>query len=73
MNLILIFVGAVLVNNFVMNQFMGICPFLGVSKKTETAFGMGMAVTFVITVASLATYFVRPVSYTHLDVYKRQP
>ena len=59
MNLILIFVGAVLVNNFVMNQFMGICPFLGVSKKTETAFGMGMAVTFVITVASLATYFVR--------------
>ena len=59
MNLILIFVGAVLVNNFVMNRFMGICPFLGVSKKTETAFGMGMAVTFVITVASLVTYFVR--------------
>ena len=59
MNLILIFVGAVLVNNFVMNKFMGCCPFLGVSKKTETAFGMGMAVTFVITVASLATYFVR--------------
>ena len=45
MNLILIFVGGVLVNNFVMNRFMGICPFLGVSKKTETAFGMGMAVT----------------------------
>ena len=59
MNLILIFVGAVLVNNFVTNKFMGCCPFLGVSKKTETAFGMGMAVTFVITVASLATYFVR--------------
>ena len=59
MNLILIFVGAVLVNNFVMNKFMGCCPFLGVSKKTETAFGMGMAVTVVITVASLATYFVR--------------
>ena len=59
MDLILIFVGAVLVNNFVMNKFMGCCPFLGVSKKTETAFGMGMAVTFVITVASLATYFVR--------------
>ena len=60
MNLILIFVGAVLVNNFVMNKFMGCCPFLGVSKKTETAFGMGMAVTFVITIASLVTYFVRP-------------
>ncbi|NLF28102.1 MAG: electron transport complex subunit RsxA [Clostridiales bacterium] len=59
MNLILIFVGAVLVNNFVMNRFMGICPFLGVSKKTETAFGMGMAVTFVITLASVITYFVR--------------
>ena len=59
MNLILIFVGAVLVNNFVMNKFMGCCPFLGVSKKTETAFGMGMAVTFVITIASLVTYFVR--------------
>ena len=59
MDLILIFVGTVLVNNFVMNKFMGCCPFLGVSKKTETAFGMGMAVTFVITVASLATYFVR--------------
>ena len=41
MDLILIFVGAVLVNNFVMNKFMGCCPFLGVSKKTETAFGMG--------------------------------
>ena len=53
MNLILIFVGAVLVNNFVMNKFMGCCPFLGVSKKTETAFGMGMAVT---------------VSYTHLTL-----
>ena len=59
MNLILILVGAILVNNFVMNKFMGICPFLGVSKKTETAFGMGMAVTFVITIASLVTYFVR--------------
>ena len=51
MNLILILIGAMLVNNFVLNKFMGICPFLGVSKKTETAFGMGMAVTFVITVA----------------------
>ena len=59
MNLILILIGAMLVNNFVLNKFMGICPFLGVSKKTETAFGMGMAVTFVITVASLVTYFVR--------------
>ncbi len=59
MNLLLIFVGSLLVNNFVMNRFYGICPFLGVSKKVETAMGMGMAVIFVITVASVVTYFVR--------------
>ncbi len=59
MNLLLIFVGSLLVNNFVLNRFYGICPFLGVSKKVETAFGMGMAVIFVITVASVVTYFVR--------------
>ena len=41
-NLLLIIVGGVLVNNFVMSQFLGICPFLGVSKKVETATGMGM-------------------------------
>ena len=51
-NLLLIIVGGVLVNNFVMSQFLGICPFLGVSKKTETALGMGMAVTFVMALAS---------------------
>ena len=58
-NLLLIVVGGVLVNNFVMSQFLGICPFLGVSKKTETALGMGMAVTFVMALASLITYFVQ--------------
>lgn len=57
-NLLLIIVGSVLVNNFVMSQFLGICPFLGVSKKTETALGMGMAVTFVMTIASLFTYII---------------
>lgn len=57
--LLLIVVGGVLVNNFVMSQFLGICPFLGVSKKTETALGMGMAVTFVMAIASLFTYFVQ--------------
>ena len=46
---------AALVNNFVLSQFMGICPFLGVSKKVETAAGMGGAVVFVITIASLWT------------------
>ena len=46
---------AALINNFVLSQFMGICPFLGVSKKVETAAGMGGAVVFVITIASLCT------------------
>lgn len=46
---------AALVNNFVLSQFMGICPFLGVSKKVETAAGMGGAVVFVVTIASLCT------------------
>ena len=59
MKLLLILIGSMLVNNFVMNKFYGCCPFLGVSKKVETAFGMGMAVIFVITVASFVTYFVR--------------
>ncbi len=56
--LFLIFVGAALVNNFVLSQFLGICPFLGVSKKVETALGMGIAVAFVMTLASASTYFV---------------
>lgn len=51
-------IGAILVENFVLVQFLGICPFLGVSKKIETAFGMGMAVTFVMAVASAVTYVV---------------
>ena len=51
-----ILVGSLLVNNFVMNKFLGICPFLGVSKKFETSMGMGMAVTFVMTLASLICY-----------------
>lgn len=53
-----ILVGAVLVNNFVMHRFLGICPFLGVSKKIDTAIGMGMAVTFVMTVASFFAWMV---------------
>ncbi len=58
-SLIMIVVGGVLVNNLIMSQFLGICPFLGVSKKTETALGMGMAVTFVMAIASLFTFFVQ--------------
>jgi electron transport complex protein RnfA len=59
MKLVLIALSSILVNNFVVVQFLGICPFLGVSKKTDTALGMGLAVTFVIALASAVTYFVQ--------------
>lgn len=58
MNLILLFIGAALVNNFVLVKFLGICAYLGVSKKVDTALGMGAAVTFVMGIASLFTYLV---------------
>ena len=53
-----IVVGGLLVNNFVMNTFLGICPFLGVTKKFDTALGMGLAVTFVMTLASFVAWIV---------------
>ncbi len=56
MEYILIFISAIFVNNVVLSQFLGICPFLGVSKKISTAAGMGLAVTFVLTVAVIVTY-----------------
>ncbi|MCK4417674.1 MAG: electron transport complex subunit RsxA [Candidatus Latescibacteria bacterium] len=56
--LFVIFVAAVLVNNFVLVRFLGICPFLGVSKRIETALGMGVAVIFVMTLASVGTHLV---------------
>jgi electron transport complex protein RnfA len=59
MEYILIFITAIFVNNVVLSQFLGICPFLGVSKKVSTASGMGMAVTFVMTLATLVTYFIQ--------------
>ena len=58
-DLLVILVSAIFVNNFVLARFLGICPFLGVSKKVETALGMGMAVTFVMTVATVVTWFVQ--------------
>ena len=63
-----ILVGSLLVNNFVMNKFLGICPFLGVSKKFDTALGMGMAVTFVMTVASLVAWVVEHYVLVPLDL-----
>ena len=58
MSLTMIFISAILVNNIVLSQFLGICPFLGVSKKISTAAGMGLAVMFVMTISSIATYLV---------------
>ncbi len=52
----IILLSSIFVNNFVMSRFLGICPFLGVSKKIETALGMGMAVTFVMALASVITW-----------------
>ena len=56
MEYFLIFISAIFVNNIVLSQFLGICPYLGVSKKINTAAGMGVAVTFVLTVAVIVTY-----------------
>ncbi|TDT61135.1 electron transport complex subunit RsxA [Fonticella tunisiensis] len=58
MRILTIMISAIFINNFVMSRFLGMCSFLGVSKKTETAFGMGMAVTFVMTLASFISYIV---------------
>ena len=55
-NCMLIAVASALVNNVVLSQFLGLCPFIGVSKKTDTAAGMGTAVIFVIMIASAVTY-----------------
>ena len=65
--LILIFISAIFVNNIVLSQFLGICPFLGVSKKTETAAGMGGAVIFVITISSFVTSLIYKFILTPTD------
>ena len=59
LSLILIIITAIFVNNVVLAQFLGICPFLGVSKKVDTASGMGMAVTAVLVVATIVTYLIQ--------------
>jgi electron transport complex protein RnfA len=59
MEYVLIFITAIFINNVVLSQFLGICPFLGVSKKISTASGMGMAVTFVLTLATIVTYLIQ--------------
>ena len=59
MEILLIFISAIFVNNVVLSQFLGICPFLGVSKKVGTAVGMTAAVTFVMAIATLVTYLLQ--------------
>lgn len=65
--LIMIAIGAALVNNVVLSQFLGLCPFLGVSKKVDTAAGMGAAVIFVLTLASVVTSCIYKFILTPLD------
>ena len=76
MRYLVIIIGAVLVNNFVLSRFLGCCPFLGVSKKTETALGMSGAVVFVMTIAAAVTwllehYLLQPfgLGYIHTLVF----
>lgn len=59
MEYILIFISAIFVNNIVLSQFLGICPFLGVSQKVNTSLGMSAAVAFVMTLATIVTYIVQ--------------
>jgi len=72
MELFFILIGAIFINNYVLVQFLGMCPFFGVSKKTETALGMGLSVMFVMTLASIMTflfyeYVLTPLNITYLS------
>ncbi|MGM9973494.1 MAG: Rnf-Nqr domain containing protein, partial [Clostridiaceae bacterium] len=58
MRIFTIFLSSMLINNFLLSKFLGICSFLGVSKKKDAAFGMGLAVTFVMTLASVMSFLV---------------
>ena len=69
MEYILIFISAIFVNNIVLSQFLGICPFLGVSKKVDTALGMSAAVAFVLTLATVVTWLVQKLA---LDAFGLQ-
>ena len=67
-SIFVIIVSAIFVNNFVLSRFLGICPFLGISKQVETSIGMGMAVTFVMTLAGIITYFVNEFILVYFDI-----
>ncbi len=64
----LILVGTILVNNFVLVKFLGLCPFMGVSRKLETAIGMGLATTFVLTLASVCSYLANTFLLAPFDI-----
>jgi len=71
-----IFIGMVLINNFILMRFLGLCPFFGVSKKIGSAISMGVAVTFVMTIASIATWLIHrhillpfDIEYMHIVIY----
>ena len=68
MSYIIIFITAVFVNNIVLSQFLGICPFLGVSKKLDTALGMSAAVAFVMVLATLCTFLIQHYILTPLEI-----
>ena len=68
MNYFLIIISAILVNNIVLMQFLGICPFLGVSKRMSTAIGMAGAVTFVLVLATIATYLIQKLVLDPLSI-----
>ncbi|MBE0378472.1 electron transport complex subunit RsxA [Pseudoalteromonas prydzensis] len=65
---VLLLIGTVLVNNFVLVQFLGLCPFMGVSGKLDTAIGMSLATTFVLTLASVTSYLVHHYILVPLDI-----
>mgnify|MGYP000566741046 FL=1 len=71
-NLLAIALGAILANNFIFSQFLGICPFLGVSKKLDSAVGMSLAVTFVMVMANAACFFVNKFILIPLDLVYMQ-
>ena len=69
MTILLILVFAIFVNNIVLSQFLGICPFLGVSKQVNTAVGMSLAVTFVMALATCVTWMLSPALYQSLGIF----
>lgn len=68
MSIMAILISTIFVNNYVFARFLGICPFLGVSNKMETSIGMGVAVTFVITLSSIITYFIQTLILANLGL-----